>query len=320
MYKYILQPYKGKKTRFTCPNCSKENEFTRYIDIESGEYIDNKVGKCNREVKCGYHFGPGEYFMRKGTRGQRDRVTGGQRDRVTGGQRDRVTGGHCDNVTKSEPISYIKNDLMVQSCSHPELNNLVTYLLKIYDQTTVTHLLNIYKIGTSKYYGGGTTVFWQIDNDIKVRSGKLIHYDPITGHRDKSKQTTWVHAIHPDYSKPKEFNLCQCLFGEHLLREDSTCPIALVESEKTAIIAMARMPQYLWMATGSLNEFKPSKLEILRNRIVIAFPDLGAYEKWKDKASLLPFRVEVSDYLERNASDGEREMGLDIGDFLGKVE
>lgn len=305
MHKYTLQPYNGKKTRFTCPNCSKENEFTRYIDTESGEYIHNVVGKCNREVKCGYHYKPGEYF----------RDNAGE---VTNGQGDKGTSEHCEAVTKAEHISYIKNDLMLQSCKHPELNNLVTYLLKIFDQTTVSHLINIYKIGTSKHYGGGTTVFWQIDSNNKVRSGKLIHYDPKTGHRDKLKQTTWVHAIHPDYRKPKEFNLHQCLFGEHLLREDSTCQVALVESEKTAIIAMARMPQYLWMATGSMNEFKTSKLEILRNRIVIAFPDLGAYEKWEQKAQLLPFRVQVSDYLERNASDEERRMGLDIGDFLGK--
>ncbi len=182
------------------------------------------------------------------------------------------------------------------------------------------HLCNIYHIGTSKHHGGGTTVFWQVDSVNKVRSGKLIHYDPVTVHRDKTRQTTWVHAIHPNYRKPKEYNLRQCLFGEHLLKEAPNSPVALVESEKTAVIALARMPHYLWMATGSLNEFKPSKLNVLKKRMVIAFPDLGAFDKWEEKAALLPFRIQISDYLERNANGEERGKGLDIGDFLVSCE
>ncbi len=70
-----------------------------------------------------------------------------------------------------------------------------------------------------------------------------------------------------------------------LLAEDLISPVAIVESEKTAIIALAKMPEYLWLATGSLNEFKPAKLETLKNRRVVAFPDIGAYDIWKQKAA-----------------------------------
>ena len=76
------------------------------------------------------------------------------------------------------------------------------------------------------------------------------------------------------------------------------------------------MPEYLWLATGSLNEFKASKLEVLRNRRVVAFPDLGAYKRWLDKTSVIDFPIEVSDYLEKNATTEQRNDGLDIGDFL----
>ncbi len=62
MHKHTLQQYSGKKTRHTCPQCSKPHQFTRYININTGEYINNKVGKCNREVKCGYHYSPSEYY------------------------------------------------------------------------------------------------------------------------------------------------------------------------------------------------------------------------------------------------------------------
>lgn len=113
-----------------------------------------------------------------------------------------------------------------------------------------------------------------------------------------------------------QFNLHQCLFGEHLLTENPAAPVALVESEKTAIIAQGKIPDYIWLATGSLNEFKRSKLEILKNRIVVAFPDLGAYGIWKKKASEMVFHISVSDFLEKSATDEQKKLGLDIADFI----
>ena len=38
-YKYTLEPYKGIKSRYICPNCGKRNTFTRYIDIDTNNYI-----------------------------------------------------------------------------------------------------------------------------------------------------------------------------------------------------------------------------------------------------------------------------------------
>jgi len=126
--------------------------------------------------------------------------------------------------------------------------------------------------------------------------------------------TNWLHSIHCK----KEFNLVQCLFCEHLLKEDLNAPVAIVESEKIAIIAQTKMPDYLWLATGSLNEFKPAKLNVLKGRRVIAFPNLGAYYHWHKKAANLNFAIEVSDYLEKNATEMQKKNGLDIADFLNE--
>ena len=52
--------------------------------------------------------------------------------------------------------------------------------------------------------------------------------------------------------------------------------VALVESEKTAIICSAMMPQYLWLATGGKSQFN-SRLTVLKGRKIIAFPDIDAY-------------------------------------------
>jgi hypothetical protein len=138
----------------------------------------------------------------------------------------------------------------------------------VLDRGTVDNLINIYKIGTFSRYNGGTTIFWQIDTSGNIRTGKIIKYDPNSGKRIKKPYvaTNWVHSA--EYKNG--LNLSQCLFGEHLLKEGLSAPIAIVESEKTAIIAQAIMPDFFWIATGSLSEFKATKLDILKDRKVIA--------------------------------------------------
>ncbi len=58
-----LQPYKGKATRHTCPACGAKESFTLYISGETNELINSKVGKCNRESKCGYHYTPKQFYL-----------------------------------------------------------------------------------------------------------------------------------------------------------------------------------------------------------------------------------------------------------------
>ena len=57
-----LQPYKGKSTRHTCPACKTKYAFTLYLYGNTGQPIHPTVGKCNREIKCGYHYTPRQYF------------------------------------------------------------------------------------------------------------------------------------------------------------------------------------------------------------------------------------------------------------------
>ena len=62
-YRFILEKYRGRGTRYSCPQCGRKYCFTRYIDTENNnQYISEKVGKCNRLDKCGYHYTPREYF------------------------------------------------------------------------------------------------------------------------------------------------------------------------------------------------------------------------------------------------------------------
>lgn len=58
-----LQPYKGKTTRHTCPECGAKESFTLYVDGNTHQPINKRVGKCNRESKCGYHYTPKQFFL-----------------------------------------------------------------------------------------------------------------------------------------------------------------------------------------------------------------------------------------------------------------
>ena len=62
-YRYQLEKYKGRGTRYNCPQCGRKYTFTKYIDTYNNNiYINDRVGKCNRLDKCGYHYTPRQYF------------------------------------------------------------------------------------------------------------------------------------------------------------------------------------------------------------------------------------------------------------------
>lgn len=178
-----------------------------------------------------------------------------------------------------------------------------------------------YKVGTSKYWDGAT-VFWQTDNQNKVRTGKIMLYNPETGKRIKEpyNHVTWVHSV----LHKGDYNLKQCFFGEHLLPEEKSRPVALVESEKTAIIASYYLPQFLWIASGGKNGcFNVNSLSVLAGRSVVLFPDLGATDYWQSKIGLMKsygIEVRMFDYLEANATENERKEGYDIADYLLKMK
>ena len=62
IYRYSLERYRGRGTRYTCPQCGRKYAFTRYIDNTNNQYVADNVGKCNRLDKCGYHYTPRQYF------------------------------------------------------------------------------------------------------------------------------------------------------------------------------------------------------------------------------------------------------------------
>ena len=177
------------------------------------------------------------------------------------------------------PTSFIDPKFYYSSIKSDKPNNFTDWLNSIFPAVNI-----IYPISTSKHWIGSVT-FWYIDIDKNIRSGKIMQYNPKNGKRVKEPKplVTWVHKV----LKIKDFNIQTCLFGEHLLSEYPDKKVAIVESEKTAIVASIKYPKILWIASGSLSNLTVKRCEVLKDRHVLLYPDVGAESKWIEKAKQL---------------------------------
>ena len=311
-YRFHLQKYRpGSKT--VCPKCGRKACFTRYIDGEGQISFPDNVGKCDHINSCGYHYTPKEYFNDNPV--VKESLTG--KDGY-----GNATSTVIKPTVKPSPkpqISFLPYDWVEQSMQRFDINPLYQYLTTVAGKEKTDRLFNLYKIGTSKMWNGAT-VFWQIDRNRNVRAGKIMGYDAKTGHRIKQpfNQVSWVHSVR----KMPDFHIKQCLFGEHLLAGTSSSArtVAIVESEKTALVAALFIPDLVWLATGGVHCcFNSEAMQVLSGREVVLFPDLKATYEWQRKARMLQSICKsaiCSDLLEEMATDEQREAGLDIADFL----
>lgn len=306
-HRFILQPYKGVGSRHICPACGKLYCFSRYIDTENKVSFPDDVGRCNHEQSCGYHLTPKEYFEKNPQLRPFDFATPSARIAMPTEQR--------------KTTSFIPAETVTQTLRGYHLNNLYLFLRSKLGAEEADRLMRTHRIGTSKHWPG-SCIFWQTDILGRIRTGKVMLYDAECGRRVKKpfNHVTWAHSL----LKIPNFRLRQCFFGEHLLNEERSKPVALVESEKTALIASSYLPEYLWLATGGKNGcFNSDALRVLRGRNVTLFPDLGATDEWKSKIGLMEsIGIEVSlfDSLEKLANDEDRQNGLDLADYLLRME
>ena len=301
-HRFILEPYKGMNTRYRCPSCQqRDRTFSLYIGTETGEQIHPSVGRCNRESNCGYHYTPKQYFQDNDISFDTPQFKAYKPQLIT---------------PQPNHVSFIPIEVFKASLKGHETNHFVNFLVNLFGVEIASELVSNYFIAASKRWNGAT-VFWQIDTQGKVRTGKIMLYNPTTGKRLKEpfNHINWAHKL----IEQPEFVLKQCLFGEHLLI-DKTKPIAIVESEKTAVIASVYLPQFIWLAVGSLTNLNAEKCSILKGRTVTLFPDLNGFDKWsktiKELSNLAIFTI--SDLLERKGSEADRKQGFDLADYLIK--
>ncbi len=290
--RYTLEPYRGMSTKHQCPACGRKNKFTRYVDVTTGDYIDQNVGRCDREIQCGHHKKPSEHFSElKNHYVSKEQV------------KPEFVGANFYIP------SVIDSKFVFDSLSDYQHNNLVQYLGTVFPKERVYAEAFKYFVGITPDWDGAT-VFWQISNMGEVRTGKIMMYAE-NGKRMKEPYDliNWAHNYYSDY------NLVQCLFGEHLVTE-FTEVVDIVESEKTALICSINNPDKTWLATGGINNIQISKFECLKNKKLRFHPDNGAYNVWKEKIDLLDPNlftgIEISDFMENNA----HKEGDDLGDVV----
>ncbi len=391
MYKPpYLQKYAGKSTRFTCPGCKTPYSFTRYLDGETHQPIHPTVGRCNREIKCGYHYTPRQYYADQRNQNlylpnthhhgssygsphhdyhslishnngdahvnpnapsqpappqsSSDTITShsnlSQHQKQIHKISNLLITNHKDQLTIPHPLHLYPEPSVLfsvpqpkQPKKHPDFiphkylkrslslnSNFVRFLRNHFSDLQIAEAANNYLLGATIKK---EVIFWQIDIHGKVHTGKIMQYNPQTGRRIKNGYggINWVHhMLKRSNLSFSDFNLCQCYFGEHLLRLYPDKPVAIVEAEKTAVIASIIYQDYNWLAAGNLNGLNVEKSRVLRNKTIILYPDAGCYTRWLHKAEQinreLPLHLTVSSFLEHFATPQQTHHGYDLADYI----
>ena len=303
-----LEKYSGRKSRHECPKCHDKYSFSRYIDGDTGRAIHPTVGWCNHESRCGYHYPPKAYF--------RDNPT--ERAAIPAVSHRQA----AQAPEKPKEPGRIPKRYLIDSLGYD--SNFVAFLCSLFDRDTlesptIERLMRDYYLGCTRDKG---VIYWQVDASRRIRTGKIMQYDPMIGKRVKKQSGAidWVHArLKRDKMLPQDFNLVQCLFGEHLLTKHPNRVVALVESEKSAIIGSGIYSDYVWLATGGKSQLSAERLRVLKGRTVCMFPDVDAYSAWSEKAKemeAIGIQVMVSGALEKNATPEDREAHIDVADWF----
>ena len=331
--KPILEPYSGRLSRHSCPGCKQPQTFSLYIDGNTNKPIHRSVGRCNRENSCGYHYKPRDYFRDNPEDGLAYKLRNNPLEGKyqLSGNKNSILNPNFNIETQQLPgseeflfdkkpttIDYIPKKYMVKSASYD--SNFITFLSSYFPRKEIEEVLELYALGATR---NKSVIYWQIDIDGNVRTGKIMQYNPVTGKRLKNGagNINWVHSIlKRKNSLSHNFNLCQCYFGEHLLRQYPNKPVAIVEGEKTAVIGSMIYKDFNWLAAGNLNGLSVSKSEVLKDKYVTLYPDSGCMEKWTKKMreirSRIPAKISVSDLIEKHVNENELQHGYDLADYI----
>ncbi len=299
-----LETYKGIKSRHTCPKCGHKGVFVRYQD-ERGEYLSNDVGRCNRESKCGYHKKPREYFAEQGISRQGFKP-----------KKRLQTAYKVQTLTeKPKSFDYIAPEHLTATLRNYDRNAFVQFLFDLFPDCSeeIQDVLKMYFVGTYDDY----TCFPQIDRLNRVCKAKLIRFNRATGKRLKGEYDT--SSLVRKLKLKEDFQYKQIFFGEHLLLKYPDKPVAIVEAEKTAVIASICFPEFVWLACNSKTWLKVERLQRFGNRQIILYPDADGFELWQTiatDATRQGSTVKVSNLIENHATAGQKTNGYDLADYL----
>lgn len=316
--RYSLAKYRGVASKMICPGCGQRT-WKPYVDEDGRPFsadfenadpqiraLAERVGRCDNERKCGYNYPPREFFA----------------------ETKAGVPAHSADWKKPEPPKTARplSFELVRQSAYPYKSVFGKWLrddLRL-PAEKLDQVMKDYWVGATNE---GRIIYWLIDIEGKCRDGKFMAYRN-DGHRDHDKHPRWARkeiinryaALGKITQKRKDELLNELVirrcFGEHLLADPryKDKPVAIVEGEKSCLIASVTNPKFLWMACGgnglNLNRIYPA---IAQKRKIFIFPDVDMTQKWKEIADSInyPRLVWMGDYINaRKASEKD-----DVGDI-----
>jgi hypothetical protein len=239
-------------------------------------------------------------------------------------------GNKCKDLEspEDEPCYFYHNTDILPTYAELTSNHFVAYLAGLpgWDRKTAEFAAKQYLLGTAqKGAFAGSPIFWRFTEQAKLCPSKIMRYSK-EGKRVKTPPfLTWT-KLKKDYAplaNPPHF------YGLQRLGADKSVPVALVESEKTAIIASMYLPEFTWIATGgdsyfsaNVNEVSKNRMTPLKGRNVVLFPDLDKMSSWQKKAQIwadLGYEMHLNTFVQ-NYSHLVQQKTADLADFFAKIK
>ena len=168
-----------------------------------------------------------------------------------------------------------------------------------------------FHLGRSK---SGKTIYWMIDE-------LGICHD---GHLGDSWVSTMLKSRYPECAP--YIQITHCLFGLHQISEemDNSKPIGIVESERSAVLLSELFPELLWLAYSYGSNCTVDKFEPLQGHKITFYPrtdpNQECYLSFLELADQVKrtynIDINVSSFLEDNATDDQKSKDIDLVDYL----
>lgn len=170
-----------------------------------------------------------------------------------------------------------------------------------------------YHLGKTR---SGKTMFWMIDDML----------DPL----DARIGDTWLSKMLKQREPLLEYwPVKHCLFGLHLIgglqiHLNNDKPVAIVESEQSAVILSELFPEFIWMAYATTAHLVPDLMAPLQGRHVTIYPRtdpcMNTYMFFLDYAQIVrkhyDITLSIDSTLETNATAEQKELCIDLLEFI----
>lgn len=237
--------------------------------------------------------------------------------------------------TKKDPeppkiTTYIPQSVIDRYRPNCKATALYSFLCRYFEEEEIARVFNQYRIGGTTNLvtsdGYRVTILPYINHEGKVVDGKMMNFNPLTGSRKTATPifpkwtqgySSWlITEINRKRAEEDRINRVEtwCNFGDHLLQDNPSIPVAIVESEKTALMCAIVYPQFVWIATGSETNLTIQRCEPYKGRTIRLFPDRDATTDWENRANNLRaegHHIEI-DTIVRNHQGGPKDDIADI--------